>query len=71
MPSLTFTGWHVGMRKGAFTLLLRQEAALGLKEARAIMLRVLDEQPVTLELPDEAAVARLRRQAEALGVRGG
>lgn len=69
MHTLTFTGWHVGMRTMAFTLLLRQETALGLKEARSIMLRVLDEQPVTLTLPDEGAVARLRRQAEALGVR--
>jgi hypothetical protein len=59
------------MRKGAFTLLLRQETTLGLKEARAVMLRVLDEQPVTLELPDEAAVARLRGLAQALGVRCG
>lgn len=68
MRKITFYGWHVGMRKGAFTLLLRQEAGVGLKEARTIMLRVLDEQPVALEVPDELA-ARLLAQAEALGVK--
>jgi ribosomal protein L7/L12 len=49
-------------------LLLREEAGLGLKEAHETMLRVLDEQPVTLEVSDELA-ERLLAQAQALGVK--
>lgn len=60
----------LGIRKGTLTLLLRRQAGLELQEARALLLRVLDEQPVTRELPAEAAVASLRAQAEALGGRG-
>ena len=48
--------------------MLRAEAELGLQEAHAAMLRVLDEQPVTLKAPD-ALAERLLVQAKALGVR--
>jgi len=68
MRELTFYGWQVGMQQEAFTQLLRTEAELGLKEAHAAMLRVLDEQPVTLKAPD-ALAERLLVQAKALGVR--
>ena len=56
------------MRKIPFSQLLRDEVGLSLKEAQAAMLRVSDEQPVTLTVPDELA-ARLLTQATALGVR--
>jgi hypothetical protein len=68
MREITFYGWQVGMEEEAFTLLLRAEAELGLKEARAVMISVLDEQPITLKAPDELA-ERLLVQARALGVR--
>jgi hypothetical protein len=68
MCNITFFGWHIGMRKIPFTLLLRDEAGLGLKEANQVMLRILDEEAVTLEVPDELA-SRLLAQAEALGVK--
>ena len=68
MRDITFYGWQVGMQEVAFTQLLRVEAELGLKEAHAVMLRVLDEQPVTLKAPDVLA-ERLLVQAKALGVR--
>jgi hypothetical protein len=68
MRDITFYGWQVGMQKVAFTQLLRTEAELGLKEANACMLRVLDEQPVTLRVP-VALAERLLEQAKALGVR--
>jgi hypothetical protein len=68
MREITFYGWQVGMQKVAFTQLLRTEAELGLKEAQAATLRVLEEQPVTLRVPD-ALAARLLGQAKALGVR--
>jgi hypothetical protein len=68
MRHITFYGWQVGMQQEAFTQLLRTEAELGLKEAHASMLRVLEEQPVTLNVPDELAV-RLLSEAKALGVR--
>jgi hypothetical protein len=56
------------MQQVTFTRLLRAEAELGLKEAQAVMLSALDEQPVTLKVPDELA-ERLLVQAQALGVR--
>jgi hypothetical protein len=68
MRKIIFYGWQVGMRKIPFSLLLRDEAGLGLKEAHECMLRVLDEQPVTLEVSDELA-ERLLAQAQALGVK--
>jgi len=68
MRKILFYGWQVGMRKVPFSLLLREEAGLGLKEAHETMLRVLDEQPVTLEVSDELA-ERLLDQAQALGVK--
>jgi hypothetical protein len=68
MQNITFYGWQVGMQQAAFTQLLRAEAELGLKEAQAVMLRVLDEQPVTLRVPAVLA-ERLLGHAKALGVR--
>lgn len=68
MRKITFYGWHVGMRKVAFSLLLRDEAGLGLKEAHESMIRVLDEKAVTLEIADERLVL-LVAQAEALGIK--
>ena len=68
MRDITFYGWQVGMQEVAFTQLLRVEAELSLKEAHAVMLRVLEEQPVTLKVPD-ALAERLLVQAKALGVR--
>ena len=68
MRRITFYGWQVGMQKIPFAHLLRDEVGLSLKEAQAAMLRVLDEQPVTLHVPDELA-ERLLPQATALGVR--
>ena len=68
MRDITFYGWQVGMQQVAFTQLLRTEAELGLKEAQAVMLRVLDGQPVTLRVP-AALAERLLVQAKALGVR--
>lgn len=68
MRKITFYGWQVGMQKIPFSRLLCDEVGLSLQEAQAAMLRVLDEQPVTLHVPDELA-ARLLTQATALGVR--
>jgi hypothetical protein len=68
MQKVTFYGWHVGMRKIPFTQFLQAEAGVGLKEAHEATMRVLAEQLVTLEVPDELT-ARLLAQAEALGVK--
>jgi hypothetical protein len=68
MRDITFYGWQVGMQQAAFTQLLRAEAELGLKEAQAVTLCVLDAQPVTLRVP-AALAERLLVQAKALGVR--
>ena len=68
MQKITFYGWQVGMQKIPFSFLLRDEVGLSLKESQAAMLRVLDEQPVTINVPNELA-ARLLTQAKVLGVR--
>jgi hypothetical protein len=66
MRKVIFYGWQVGMRKIPFSLLLREETGLALKEAYESMLRVFDEQPVTLEVADELAERLL---AQVLGVK--
>jgi hypothetical protein len=68
MRKITFYGWQMRMQQQAFTQLLRTEAELGQKEAHLVLLSVLEEQPVTLNVPDELA-ARLLLEAKALGVR--
>lgn len=68
MREITFYGWQVGVQQEDFTRLLRAEAELGAQEAHAVMLRVLDEQPVILKVP-AALAERLVVQARALGVR--
>jgi hypothetical protein len=68
MRDITFYGWQVGMQKMAFTQLLRAEGELGIREAQAVLLRVLDEQPVTMRVPAVLA-EHLLTQAKALGVR--
>jgi hypothetical protein len=68
MRKITFYGWQMRMQQEAFTQLLRTEAELGQKEAHKVLLSVLEEQPVTLNVPDELA-ARLLLEAKALGVR--
>lgn len=50
------------MHKDACTLLPRQQAGPELQEARALLLRMLDEQPVTRALPAEAAAVCPHRQ---------
>ena len=64
---ITFSGWNVGMRSLRFAQLLHHQAGLGLKEAWDIKTRVLDKEPVVLELPSAMAAA-VFEQATALGV---
>ena len=64
---ITFSGWQIGMKSLRFARLLHKEARLGLKEAWDIKTKVLNEEPVVLELPASIGVAVLER-ATALGV---
>ena len=64
---ITFLGWNVEMRSLRFAQLLHHQAGLGLKEAWDIKTRVLDKEPVVLELPSAMAAA-VFEQATALGV---
>jgi hypothetical protein len=68
MRNITFYGWQVGMRKVAFSRLLIDEAGLDLKEAHESTIRILDEQPVTLQVSD-ALAKRLLMQSKILGVK--
>jgi hypothetical protein len=53
MRTITFYGWHVGVRKVVFTQLLRAETGLNLKGAHESTIRVLDEKAVQTEVPNE------------------
>lgn len=64
---ITFLGWNVGMHSLRFAQLLHHQAGLGLKEAWDIKTRVLDKEPVVLELP-AAMAAAIFEQATVLGV---
>jgi hypothetical protein len=64
---ITFSNWRVGMKSLQFAQLLHHEAGLGLAEAWSIKTKVLDQEPVVLELPASTATAILE-QATALGV---
>jgi len=55
------------MRSLRFAQLLHHQAGLGLKEAWDIKIRVLDKEPVVLELPAAMATA-IFEQTTALGV---
>ncbi|MVN78108.1 hypothetical protein GO988_17400 [Hymenobacter sp. HMF4947] len=68
MQKITFYGWQVGMQKVAFSFLLRDRGGLNIKEAHESTVRVLNEQPVTLEVSAELAL-QLLAQAEVLGVK--
>jgi hypothetical protein len=48
---ITFSGWHAGMKSFRFAQLLHEQAGLGLREAWNIKTKVLNEEPVVLELP--------------------
>lgn len=64
---ITFSGWQVGMKSLRFACLLHEEAGLGLQEAWDIKTKVLNEEPVVLELPASIGAAVLEH-ATALGV---
>ncbi|MET4075098.1 hypothetical protein [Hymenobacter sp. UYCo722] len=64
---ITFFGWQVGMKSLRFARLLHEEAGLELAEAWAIKTKVLNEEPVVLELPAAIGAAVLEK-ATALGV---
>ena len=64
---ITFSGWNVGMRSLRFAQLLHHQAGLELKESWDIKTRVLDKEPVVLELP-AAMAAAVFEQATALDV---
>jgi hypothetical protein len=64
---ITFSGWQVGMKSLRFARLLHEEAGLGLQEAWNIKTKVLNEEPVVLELPASIGAAVLE-QAKDLGV---
>lgn len=55
------------MKSFRFAKLLHEQAGLGLKEAWDIKTKVLDEEPVELELPASIGAAVLE-QAKALGL---
>lgn len=64
---IAFSNWQEGMKSLQFAQLLHHEAGLRLAEAWRIKTKVLDREPVVLELPASIATAILE-QATALGV---
>lgn len=67
MKKLTFYSWEICKSQERFILLLCHLADLRVAKARVLVQRVLEKQPVTLELPSKVA-AELRAQAEAIGI---
>jgi hypothetical protein len=68
MARIVFRGWRVGMKKVAFTKLLHNQAGLPLKQAQNITLRVLDEEPIEIDISDIVIAKSVVIEADKLGV---
>ncbi|HZX59614.1 MAG TPA: hypothetical protein VFE54_12840 [Mucilaginibacter sp.] len=56
------------MKKVAFTKLLHNQAGLSLKEAQNTTLRVLDEEPIEIDISDIVMAKNVAIEADKLGV---
>jgi hypothetical protein len=53
MTTVLISGWHYGFQKVSFTRLMKSEMGLSLRPAKTITDRILDGDPVELEVPDD------------------
>jgi len=66
--SLLLTGWRPGFRKVATSTSLRGSCGYPLTEAKAMVDRLLDGDPVRVDIPPTAQADAVRAELEALGV---
>ena len=53
MTTVTIRGWHYGFQKVNFTMLMKSGMGLTLSPAKKITDRILDGEPVELEIPND------------------
>jgi hypothetical protein len=63
--TVVVVGWKPGLQKVSFNDLLRETTGMGLREAKAVVVRILNGDEVELRaLDDERGVLLARRAAE-------
>ena len=65
--TVTISDWSVGFRKIEFNDLLREFAGCGLAEAKRAVDRLLDHEPLVIEIPDDEAAEEFVRRAIEIG----
>ena len=67
MPYVTISGWRVGLRKVSMNRLLREDAKLGVREAKDLVDDVLDGKVRRVPMPDWSSAQELAAKLEELG----
>jgi hypothetical protein len=67
MCEVQLTGWRVGLRKVALTLLIRNRTELGLSPAKKRVDQLLDGERVSLSFADKATAMAFYHEATDLG----
>jgi hypothetical protein len=65
--TVTVSDWTTGFNKVRFNDLLRQYAGFRLGEAKRAVDRILDHEPLTIEIADETAAGEFSRKAVEIG----
>jgi hypothetical protein len=70
MTKIIFEGWEVGMRKIPFIKLLNEKAGLSLKDSKNLKDRLVDNEIIEMEVPDENLAIEILAEAKRLKVKG-
>ncbi len=68
MPRLVMTGWNKGMKKVSLSMLLKEDAHLGLREAKRCVDRLLEGETVVIELPPTCEPRAMATKVRKLGI---
>jgi ribosomal protein L7/L12 len=68
MKKIIFEGWEVGMKKISFTKMLKANSHLGLKEAKSINDRLLNNEVIEVEFETEEIAKVIAEESRKLGV---
>ena len=69
MATIVFKGWNVGMRGIPFVLLLREKTDVSLKRAKEIKERIVDNETIELQVPNDKIANEILKEARKLGVK--
>lgn len=69
MYTLTFSGWETGFDKVAFTMALRNNTNLSLKDSKITTDEILDNIPVRIECKNENSYISLQNSAKSFGAK--